>query len=64
MKDGLKPGVEAEVDEVLGRVVALDAQGLDRATETGQVRTNQFIGFPWMLREFKLQRACTTCAAK
>ena len=25
---------------------------------TGQVRTNQFIDFPWMLREFKLQRAC------
>ena len=28
--------------------------GLDRAT--GQVRVNEFIGHPWMLREFKLQK--------
>jgi hypothetical protein len=33
----------------------------------GQVRTNQFMGGPWMMREFKLSRACpttTTCTLK
>jgi Ig-like domain from next to BRCA1 gene len=33
----------------------------------GQVRTNQFIGSPWLLREFKLKRQCpttTTCTLK
>lgn len=45
-------------------VVHVDNYGA-RTADTGQVRTNQFRGFPWMLREFKLQRTCgTTCVTK
>jgi hypothetical protein len=29
-------------------------------TSTGQVRTNQFLQTPWMLREFKLQKTCNS----
>ncbi len=38
----------------------------NNARAVGQVRTNQFIGSPWMLREFKLQRTCpsTGCVIK
>lgn len=38
----------------------------NNARSVGQVRTNQFIGSPWMLREFKLQRTCpsTGCIIK
>lgn len=36
-------------------VVHIDNYG-NRTAETGQVRTNQFMTLPWMLREFKLQR--------
>ncbi len=36
--------------------------GSGRST-TGQVRTNQFLQFPWLLREFKLKRTCgTSCS--
>ncbi|HLL06023.1 MAG TPA: NBR1-Ig-like domain-containing protein [Myxococcaceae bacterium] len=45
-------------------VVHINNYGV-RATDTGQVRTNQFRGGPWMLREFKLQRTCvTSCVTK
>jgi hypothetical protein len=44
-------------------VIHIDNLG-NRATNTGQVRTNSFLNFPWMLREFKLQRTCSTCAAR
>jgi hypothetical protein len=30
------------------------------ADKTGQIRTNQFMQSPWMLREFKLRRTCAT----
>lgn len=33
--------------------------GVGRST-TGQVRTNQFIDSPWLLREFKLRKTCGT----
>jgi hypothetical protein len=40
-------------------VVHLDNYGnTGLSRPTGQVRTNQFMQSPWMLREFKLQRAC------
>lgn len=35
--------------------------GPDHPHCTGQIRTNQFMQGPWMLREFQLQRACPTC---
>lgn len=44
-------------------VVHIDNYG-NRASETGQVRTNQFMTQPWMLREFKLQRASSSTPAR
>ena len=38
-------------------VVHLNNYG-NNARDAGQVRTNQFMSGPWMLREFKLERAC------
>ena len=38
-------------------VIHIDNYG-GRSSNTGQVRTNQFIAPPWMLHEFKLQRTC------
>jgi hypothetical protein len=35
--------------------------GTGRST-TGQVRTNQFIQSPWLLREFKLRKTCASCS--
>jgi hypothetical protein len=42
-------------------VVHIDNYG-NRASNTGQVRTNQFMESNWLLREFKLKKACSTCA--
>jgi len=49
-------------------VIHIDNYG-NRATNSGQVRTNMFmgnvfLGQPWLLHEFKLQRACSSCAAR
>lgn len=50
-------------------VIHIDNYG-GRSSNTGQVRTNQFIAPPWMLHEFKLQHACfststtSSCATK
>ncbi|WP_338863372.1 hypothetical protein [Myxococcus stipitatus] len=39
-------------------VVHIDNYGADPATVAGQIRTNQFMQSNWLLREFKLQKAC------
>ena len=44
-------------------VIHIDNYG-NRATATGQVRTNQFMTQPWMLHEFKLQRASSGAPAR
>jgi hypothetical protein len=46
-------------------VVHVENYGLLGAgrSSTGQIRTNQFIGSPWLLREFKLKKTCgTSCS--
>jgi hypothetical protein len=40
-------------------IIHIDNLG-NRAANTGQVRTNQFMQADWMLREFKIQRDCAT----
>ncbi|WP_224247509.1 hypothetical protein [Hyalangium gracile] len=40
-------------------VVHIDNYG-NRASNTGQVRTNQFMEFNWLLREFKVKKTCGT----
>jgi hypothetical protein len=39
-------------------VVHIDNYGNRTSRKTGQVRTNQFIQGPWMLREFSLKKTC------
>jgi len=46
-------------------VVHVENYGLPGAgrSTTGQLRTNQFIQSPWLLREFKLKKTCgTSCS--
>ncbi|HEX8704374.1 MAG TPA: hypothetical protein VF815_36420 [Myxococcaceae bacterium] len=43
-------------------VIHMDNYG-NRSSHTGQVRTNQFMEFNWLLREFKVKKTCgTSCA--
>ncbi|MCP3100708.1 hypothetical protein LZ198_17700 [Myxococcus sp. K15C18031901] len=41
-------------------VVHIDNYGANPATGDGQIRTNQFMGGNWNLREFKLQKTCNS----
>ncbi|HEX8698610.1 MAG TPA: hypothetical protein VF815_07225 [Myxococcaceae bacterium] len=41
-------------------VIHLDNYGNRTSSATGQLRTNQFMGGNWNLREFKLKKTCTT----
>jgi hypothetical protein len=41
-------------------IVHVDNYGL-RLYPTGQIRTNQFMEAPWLLREFRLARDCEAC---
>ncbi|MBN1210376.1 MAG: hypothetical protein JXB05_36320 [Myxococcaceae bacterium] len=53
-------GRDVSTNQILSMpVVHFDNYG-NRTGNTGQVRTNQFRGGPWMLHEFKTQRTCGT----
>ncbi|WP_224368579.1 NBR1-Ig-like domain-containing protein [Hyalangium versicolor] len=56
-------GLDATTNQVISMpVVHLDNYG-NRTGNTGQVRTNQFRGGPWMLHEFQTQRTCATSSS-
>lgn len=45
-------------------VVHIDNYGNATSRKTGQIRTNQFIQGPWMLREFSLKKTCASGTCK